>query len=525
MNNIPKKIHPFGKINEFETQPVKELDTQVIFDNFHDIIDKWSLRAAPHRGKWQPADHIKFIHHKRGVRDRDFIIIAQSNEYILRNDKNGSVAKSLQQYNEIRHRDELVRYEAEVQSNPQARKPKLQTNINWVQHAINCGSLDCADADEKINAQFENAFDTYVCMSSTWTSESRSQRTITSINCVWLDLDLKDQLGVFDSPEELAYYLLECFERTDEMFMPSAIIASGGGIHVYWKTTPIPIQAVSRFRVLMKELHKKIANFGLKADPACVDAPRVLRLCKTRNSKYRDSVCELLWKSQTAHLPILFDDFCDSVLPMTREEFKVNSEVRRNQEERANSRDLPNNYDENKPNIYKVIVADLEKLSRLKRFKRDGRKRFLWNYAVALSYNFKIGSATQLLIKKCNQLGLQYSKYQRQLQSAFKHLKDKSYQKYRLSVTKIIDQLEVTDAEMLSLNLRALISPEVRKIIRRKDKAIERKQKTKPRSKEQIAQDRRDLREKICQLIRQKVSKSEIARRLGVSRSTVYRLL
>ena len=525
MNNIPKKINILGTIKEFETQPVKELDTQVIFDNFHEIIDKWSLRAAPHRGKWQPADHLKFIHHKRGVRDRDFVIIAQSNDYILKNDKSGSVAASLQQDNQIRYREELTRYEAEVQSNPQARKPKLQTNIKWVQHAINCGSLDCADADEKINAQFENAFDTYVCMSSTWTSESRSQRTITSINCVWLDLDLKDQLGVFDSPEELAYYLLECFARTDEMFMPSAIIASGGGIHVYWKTTPIPIQAVSRFRVLMKELHKKIANFGLKADPACVDAPRVLRLCKTRNSKYRDSVCELLWKSQTAHLPILFDDFCDSVLPMTREEFKVNSEVRRNQEERANPRNLANNYDENKPNIYKVIVADLEKLSRLKRFKRDCRKRFLWNYAVALSYNFKIGSAAKLLIKKCNQLGLQYSKYQRQLQSAFKHLKDNSYQKYRLSVTKIIDQLEITDAEMLSLNLRALISPEVRKIIRRKDKAIERKQKTKPRSKGQIAQDRRDLREKICRLIRQKVSKSEIARRLGVSRSTVYRLL
>ena len=88
-----------------------------------------------------------------------------------------------------------------------------------------------------------------------------------------------------------------------------------------------------------------------------------------------------------------------------------------------------------------------------------------------------------------------------------------------------MDQLEITDAEMLSLNLRALISPEVRKIIRRNDKAIERQQRTKPRSKEEITQARRDLREKILGLISQKISKSEIARRLGVSRSTVYRLL
>ena len=128
-------------------------------------------------------------------------------------------------------------------------------------------------------------------------------------------------------------------------------------------------------------------------------------------------------------------------------------------------------------------------------------------------------------MKGCAESHLQYSKYRRQLQSAFKHLKDTSCQKYRLSVTKIVDQLEITDAEMLSLNLRALIAPEVRQIIRRKDEAIERKQKTKPRSKEQIAQDRRVLREKILGLISQKVSKSEIARRLGVSRSTVYRLL
>lgn len=503
---------------------MKELNKS-IFENFEDIVDKWSLRSEPHRGSWQPADHIKFIHNTCGVRDRDFIIIAQSNDYILKHDENGSVTRLLKLYNQIKYREEMEQYEAAVKVNKQVRQPKLQTNISWVQHAIKCGSLDCVHAEDKLNAQYKNSFDTYVCMSSTWTRDSRSLKTITSINCIWLDLDLKDQRGLFECPEELAYYLLECFERTDDMFMPSAIIASGGGIHVYWKTTPIPIKAHSRFRAVMRELHKKIATFGLKADPACVDPPRVLRLCKTRNSKYPDSVCELLWKSSTAHFPIMFDDFCDTILPVTREEFKVAHEVRRHRRERASSQNTSNFHGGFKSSIYEVILSDLEKLSRLKRFSIDYRKRFMWNYAVALSYKYSISDIPRLLIKKCNEMGLRYSKYQGQLQSVFNRMTDKSCRKYRLSITRIVDQLNITDVEMLNLNLRALISPAVRKINRRDEKAQQRHQKTKARSREKIIEDRQELEGKIRSLLNQQVSKSKIARLLGVSRSTVYRAI
>ena len=495
-----------------------------IYNDLDDYFDKWSARCAKHRGTWTPYDHIRFLHVTPGVRDRDYIILAQSNDWVKKFNPRSNNS-SLQTFNDYFYRKEYGDYLEKKKLNPNARKPILQKNIDWVQYSINRSMLDTVNARDKINGFYQGMNDAYVCMSTTWAERSRKLATVTSTNCVWLDIDLKDQCGLFDRPEEIAYFLLESIEQTNELLMPSAIVESGGGIHVYWKTTAIPIAAYRRFAALMRELHKKVNNLGLNPDASCKDPSRVLRLCKTRNSKYRDSTCELLWKSDIGDVPWRFDDFCDYVFPLSREEYRLKKAEQEHKAKTIVSSCIKNQKAAFERSINSVILEDLEKLSKLKRFREDHRARFLFNYAVALSFNVKLSEIHQLLEGKCVELGVNYIDYKPQLSTIFQRITEKDKTRYKLSVRRIVEALSITNEEMLDLNLRALRNDEVRKIQKRQDKAKLRQQKSQPRSAQQIAREKYELAKMVLTLSQQGQTKVEIANTLGISRSSVYRLL
>ena len=98
---------------------------------------------------------------------------------------------------------------------------------------------------------------------------------------------------------------------------------------------------------------------------------RVLRLCKTQNSKYERSKCQLLWRSDTLNARYSFDELCDAVLPLTREEYRLQQEQREHQKQErqtAHNNSRSNRSDGYLDNSYEVILSDLRKLSILKRF-------------------------------------------------------------------------------------------------------------------------------------------------------------
>ena len=162
----------------------------------------------------------------------------------------------------------------------------------------------------------------------------------------------------------------------------------------------------------MKHLHLKVREIGFNPDPKCVDPVRILRLCKTQNSKYERSKCELLWRSDTLNARYSFDDLCDAILPMTREEYRLEQEQRehakqKRQTEYDNSRS--NNPDGYKKNSYEVILSDLRKLSILKRFASSTaglRDKFLFNFTVACSWCMHVSQIRDELFKVCNQMRL-----------------------------------------------------------------------------------------------------------------------
>ncbi|ERL96464.1 hypothetical protein HIMB11_03036, partial [Rhodobacteraceae bacterium HIMB11] len=213
----------------------------------------WSRRCASFAGSWTSADHVNFLHGSEDVKQDHYITIATSNALGLQYDIDGAFEAELKEDNQRRYERELQEYEVAQTEGRKVRKPRLQRNIQWVQDTIPVSCLHDAHERSAFNLMYEDSFDAYVCMSTSWSRNSRTTETLSTINCVWLDLDLKDN-PICRYSEELAYMFLECVELTGIVPMPNAVVKSGGGVHVYWKTSPIPTEALPRFRVLMKHL-------------------------------------------------------------------------------------------------------------------------------------------------------------------------------------------------------------------------------------------------------------------------------
>ena len=152
----------------------------------------WSKRCEQYVGTWMPADHLYFLHGSEDVKQDHYVTIARSNAYGLQNDVDGAFEEELKEDNQRRYERELREYEVAQADGRKMRKPRLQSNINWVQDSIPVSCLHDAHERSTFNLMYEDSFDAYVCMSTSWARNSRTTETLSTINCLWLDLDLKD---------------------------------------------------------------------------------------------------------------------------------------------------------------------------------------------------------------------------------------------------------------------------------------------------------------------------------------------
>lgn len=118
----------------------------------------------------------------------------------------------------------------------------------------------------------------------------RKQRRINNIRqfrALYQDLDFS-KLGY--SIDETVYqvYIL-AYER--KIPIPTMVVSSGRGIHVYWKITNAPYGAIQTYQELQDYLWFKLK--GLGADNRSIDGARVLRLPGTFNSRNME-MCKVL---------------------------------------------------------------------------------------------------------------------------------------------------------------------------------------------------------------------------------------
>jgi len=111
----------------------------------------------------------------------------------------------------------------------------------------------------------------------------RLQANATFLKAIWLDIDIKEAPHGYATITE-ALDALEAFLETNKIPAPTALVKSGGGLHVYWISDK-PL-TVADWRPYAEGLKTLALQFGLRCDAGVTtDCARVLRVPETSNFK------------------------------------------------------------------------------------------------------------------------------------------------------------------------------------------------------------------------------------------------
>ena len=119
----------------------------------------WLERCEQFVGTWTPADHVYFLHGSEDVKQDQYVTIARSNAHGLQNDVDGAFEAELKADNQRRDKRELREYEVAQADGRKMRKPRLQSNINWVQDSIPVSCFHDAHERSAFNLMYEDSFD------------------------------------------------------------------------------------------------------------------------------------------------------------------------------------------------------------------------------------------------------------------------------------------------------------------------------------------------------------------------------
>lgn len=168
------------------------------------------------------------------------------------------------------------------------------TKPGWTGRAVN--SIDEAVRAIEFALKGQNTRDVYVCMSSQLQAEEktsvkgfkyrtpvRSQQNAVALKSLFLDIDFKGGDHGYDTPEE-AVSALQRFIQDSGLPLPSCLVRTGGGLHVYW--TIASYLTAADWGPLAFALAEATKRHGLKCDTQCtIDSARVLRVPGTFNRK------------------------------------------------------------------------------------------------------------------------------------------------------------------------------------------------------------------------------------------------
>jgi hypothetical protein len=172
-------------------------------------------------------------------------------------------------------------------------RPAKGGKLPWNGQAV----TDMAGAVRAINYGQKVGKDLYVSMALaaqaevrvgakgfTWMRPLRLQSNAVGLRSFFIDIDLKDGPHGYPDMPQLAAALGDFIEKTG-LPVPTILVSTGGGIHVYWVCDRIMFP--EEWLPIAHSLNSAIRQLGLKCDSQCtVDTVRVLRIPDTFNYKY-----------------------------------------------------------------------------------------------------------------------------------------------------------------------------------------------------------------------------------------------
>lgn len=175
----------------------------------------------------------------------------------------------------------------------------------------------------EVLADLDYSVDTYISQ-HTYFRPQRLLATLSTLSCAHIDLDYyKEQCGYrgIDADEMKEHVLAKCGKAN--VPPPSLIVNSGRGLYLKWLwAVPLRSTALPRWKAVEKALLNVFAEFN--ADAKAILGTQIMRIEGSTNTANRSKV-GVIWVNGAAENPgrFDFDQFCDRVLPYTREEARA----------------------------------------------------------------------------------------------------------------------------------------------------------------------------------------------------------
>jgi hypothetical protein len=411
-----------------------------------------------------------------------------------------------------------------------ARKIDLEPPSDWQQHSYPAEKL------YEILPAYGSLSDVYISQNRFYGSRKSSR--IAELSALFTDLDYYNipdlrwmhPLGVL----ELA---LENLQRA-RIPRPSLAISTGRGIALVWRHEPVPGYVLSKWSRCQREIYEALEDLG--ADPAALDAARVLRLVGTYNSR-SGALVESIFEDLDYVWP--FGDLADEILPLTREEY-AERRLQRAAREPRTAREREDNPCEGLSSLtlHQARLDDLKRLIELRGLDRlPPGQRNSWMFCAAVSLSYLV--EPKAFEEKVIELGRDYAGWgeaetRTRMHAVFSRrqgaadgetadwLGQQRDPRYRLTNRWIIAMLKITPEE--EVQLKTIISKDIKRQRDRERK--ERKRRSdgaRPRDEyiAGVSERRQERRQAARSLRRDGMSLREIGRKLGVSHREVKRLL
>ena len=374
----------------------------------------------------------------------------------------------------------------------------------------------------------ENEADVFVTPNTMY----RKQRRVSNIRqfrSLFQDLDIH-KLGY--SKEE-AVWSIYIMAYENKIPMPTMIVDSGRGLHIYWKIKNAPYGAIQTWQELQDYLYYQLKS--LEADKKALDGARVLRLPNTLNSK-ENRLCKVL---------VLNEDIEYSMYDL-REQYLNYSISKQLQFQEAKTvkkkTKVINNKFFNSYSLHMARVEDLEILCKLRGYNVKGYRNMIihcyayWkgiyirdiedleNEVIELNNSF-INPLKETEIKavlRCIPKAIdKFIDYEQGIRNGeakrvSKGMRDKEGYWYKNET--LIERLGITEAEQRHLKT----------IIGTQEKYRRNNERRTPRNEKGLTkkqQELKDLQAKALSLKTQGLNNSEIARLLNVDRKKISRLV
>lgn len=322
-------------------------------------------------------------------------------------------------------------------------------------------------------------------------NQLRTNDHVSVLNAFYADFDTEKQGYTVDQ----AYYYLTHTMDNVHLPKPTAIVSSGHGIHIYWSIDTVLVNSPV-VRLLWQKVENTIItkinnNSLIKADPQATSPAQLLRLPMTNNCKQKKVPVKVLELNKSRYSLSFFQN---ELLPTRSRKPKIKIKIQFQ------------NHGLTKSSLDVARANDIETLVQLRRGEMSGVREltlFLYaNHVAQFSDNYK---------NKVYQLNHQFKQPLTKNEVDKKVLRYTTRTYYKLKNETLINWLNINTNEQQ--HLKTIISRSVKYHRNNERRKAARKSKKEARNQQ------------VIKLYQQDLNKSEIARKLNISRPTINKIL